>query len=104
MKIISRISGTVLVYTMVLVVIGVFMATVVLNIATELAIEYDTRNIEISLINTIQTKGDLAMKYGQELNDTGSGFVDLVGCPDNVTMSGATARTTGITTEIHYLS
>jgi len=32
------------------------MATVVLNIAVELSIEYDKRNIEISLTNIIKTK------------------------------------------------
>jgi hypothetical protein len=72
---------------MVLVVLGVFMATVVLNVATELSIEYNNRNIEISLMNIIETKGDLSMKYAKELNNTGSGFVDLISCPDNMSMS-----------------
>ena len=97
-------SGTVLVYTLILVIIGVFMATVVLNVATELSIEYDTRIIEISLINTIQTKGDLATKYARELNDSWSWFIDVIGCPTSVTMSGSTARTVALSTDIHYLS
>ena len=46
----SNNRGTVLVYTMVLVVLWVFMATVVLNVATELSVEYEKRNIEISLL------------------------------------------------------
>lgn len=78
------------------------MATVVLNIATELSIEYDIRNIEVSLVNTIQTKADLAMKYAQELNKTWSWFVDVIWCPDGVTMSGTTARTTWISTTLSY--
>ncbi len=104
MQYIKKTVGTVLVYTMILVVIGVFMATVVLNVATELSIEYDIRNIEISLMNTIQTKWDLAMKYARELNKTSTGFIDDIGCPTNITMSWSTARTTGINTDIHYLS
>jgi hypothetical protein len=46
------------------------MATVVLNVATELSVEYDKRNIEISLMNIIETKGDLSIKYSRELNNT----------------------------------
>jgi hypothetical protein len=72
---------------MVLVVLGVFMATVVLNVATELSIEYNNRNIEISLMNIIETKGDLSMKFTRELNDTGSGFTDLLSCPTNISLS-----------------
>lgn len=104
MRIVKKLYGTVLVYTMVLVTLGVFMATVVLNIATELSIEYDIRNIEVSLVNMIQTKWDLSIKYAKELNKTWSGFVDAIGCPTNFTMSGTTARTTGITSTIRYTS
>lgn len=104
MKHIKNIRGTVLVYTMILVVLGVFMATVVLNVATELSIEYDTRILEISLVNTIQTKWDLAIKYARELNDTGSWFVDVIGCPTDVTMSWSTAQTLSLSTTIRYLS
>lgn len=80
------------------------MATVVLNIATELSSEYDNRNIEVSLLNVIQTKGDLTMKYARELNNTGSWFVDIVECPTSVTMSWSTAKTTGFSTDIHFAS
>ena len=78
------------------------MATVVLNVATELSIEYDTRNIEISLMNMIETKWDLSMKYAQELNDTGSWFIDIIWCPTNITMSGTTAQTIWFSSDIHY--
>ncbi len=104
MKYTRKIYGTVLVYTMVLVVLGVFMATVVLNVATELSLEYKIRNIEISLMDTIQTKWELAMKYARELNNTWSGFIDTIGCPTNFTMSGTVFRTTGISSDIRYLS
>lgn len=104
MKIVKKLTGTVLVYTMVLVTLGVFMATVVLNIATELSIEYDIRNIEVSLVNMIQTKGDLAMKYAEELNKTGSWFLDNIGCPTNFNMSWSTAVSNNISSTIRYAS
>ncbi len=96
-------SWTVLVYTMVLVVIWVFMATVVLNIAVQLSVEYEKRNIEISLANVIKTKWDLSMKYARDTNNTWSWFMDNVSCPNNITMSWTTLRTTSISTDIRYL-
>lgn len=95
---------TVLVYTMVLVVIWVFMATVILNIAVQLSVEYDNRNIEISLINLIEAKWDLSIKYAKDVNATGSGIVDIISCPEWITMSGSNLRTTGIDTEIRFLN
>jgi hypothetical protein len=89
---------------MVLVVLGVFMATVVLNVATELSIEYNNRNIEISLMNIIETKGDLSMKYSRKLNTSGSGFIDTLSCPENVSMSGSTLIDSDIDTELRYLT
>lgn len=80
------------------------MATVVLNVATELSIEYNNRNIEISLMNIIETKGDLSMKFTRELNDTGSGFTDLLSCPTNISLSWSTILDSDIDTEIRYLT
>lgn len=74
------------------------MATVILNVAAELSSEYEIRNIEVSLINTIQTKSDLAMKYSTSVNSNGSGFIDTVWCPDSVDMIGTTQSTLGIST------
>ena len=85
---------------MILVILWVFMATVILNVAAELSSEYEIRNIEVSLINIIQTKSDLAMKYARTTNTNGSGFIDNVGCPNGFTMSGATQITTGINTDL----
>lgn len=95
--------ATVLVYTMVLVVIAVFMATVILNIAVQLSSEFDIRNFEYSLENTIKLKWDLAMKYATSVNNSWNGFTDVISCPTNITMSGTTLRTNWITTEIRYI-
>ena len=100
MKQVGDITGTILIYTMILVILWVFMATVILNVAAELSSEYEIRNIEVSLINVIQTKSDLAMKYARTTNTNGSGFIDNVGCPSGFTMSGATQITTGINTDL----
>lgn len=97
-------KASVLVYTMVLVVLGVFMATVVLNIAVELSLEYDTRNIELSLIGAVRSKWDLTMKYARDTNNTGSGFVDLIGCPTSITMSGTIALPSTFASTILYES
>lgn len=95
---------TVLIYTMVLVVIGVFMATVILNIAVQLSLEYDIRNVENSLVSTINTKWDLTMKYASDLNNTWGWFQDIVSCPQGFTMSWATVLDTNINSEITYMS
>jgi hypothetical protein len=96
------ISGSVLVYTMVLVVLWVFMATVVLNVATELSVEYKNRNIEISLQGTITTKSELAMKYARDTNNTGSWFVDVISCPTSVTMDGVIQPAATFSTTLLY--
>ncbi len=79
------------------------MATVVLNIAVQLSIEYENRNIEISLASVINTKWDLTMKYAKDLNSTGSGFADILSCPTGITMSGTTVMSTWINTQIRYI-
>ena len=66
------------------------MATVVLNVAVELDTQYEESRIENSLVGSIQSKSDLAMKYVRERNNSGSGFIDNLSCPDGITMSGST--------------
>jgi hypothetical protein len=42
------------------------------------------------------------MKYTRELNQTGSGFVDLISCPTNISMSGATTLDSDVDTQLTY--
>lgn len=93
-------SGTILIYTMILVILWVLMATVILNVASELSNQFEVRNIETGLINMIQTKSDLTMKYARNLNENGNGFTDTISCPLSVTMSGATQVTNNFTTTL----
>lgn len=94
---------TVLIYTLVLVILGVFMASVVLNVAVELWNRYEISKLETSLIWTIRTKGDLSMKYARQLNSNGSGFIDNLSCPDNVSLSGSVSSG-NIDTELRIIS
>lgn len=103
MQYLEKLRATVLVYTMVLVVIGVFMATVVLNIAVQLSVEYDLRNIEISIWEIIKTKWDLTIKYAKDVNQTWDGFRDILSCPENITLSWSTIRTTWVDTELRFI-
>jgi len=95
--------ATVLIYTMVLVVIGVFMATVVLNIAVQLSVDFQARDIEISLWETVRDKWNISMQYVNTMNNSGSWFLDEISCPTWITMSGAILRTTWINTQIRYI-
>jgi len=101
-KINNILRWTVLVYTLVLVILGVIMATVILNVAVQLSTEYDLRNIDLSLNSIIKSKSDLTYKYAKDLNANGSWFVDIVGCPTNYTMSGATLRQTNLSSQLTY--
>lgn len=78
------------------------MATVVLNIAIELSVEYEKKNIELSLRGIIKTKSDLTMKYARDTNDTGSGFVDILSCPTSITMDGPSAAPATFSTTLSY--
>ncbi len=95
-------SATVLVYTLVLVVIGVIMATVILNVAIQLSIEYDIRNLETSLRANTNSKSELSFKYMNEVNSNWGGFIDKLWCPTNITMSGSSLKLTNLSSVLSY--
>lgn len=86
--------GSVLIYTLVLVVISLIMALVILWIAGLLATNAELQEITRKLGNNVQSKWNLSIKYSQIVNTNGSGFTDVIGCPTTVTMSGSVHRTT----------
>lgn len=94
-------TASVLVYTLVLVVISVLMATAILTISSILESNIQIQNIVRTLASNVISKGNLSIKYGQVLNSNGTGFVDVIGCPSSVTMSGATQRTVSSTSLIY---
>lgn len=95
---------TVLVYTMILVVIWVFMASAVLNVSVELSSQYEINKLEDSLSLNMREKSDVSMKYARLMNHDGNGFIDNISCPQDITMSGSTMRTTWINTQIRFMS
>lgn len=94
----TRKRASVLVYTMILVVLSVLMAVIVLSITSILESNTQIQNIVRSLSSNIVSKGKLSMKYSSLLNTNGTGFIDTIGCPPSVTMSGTlTQSITGST-------
>ena len=93
-------KGTVLIYTLVLVFLSTIMATVIFNIAATLSSNSDLQNISSRLSRWVLSKWDLAIKYTKTLNSNGSWFVDNIWCPNSVTMSWASLRTTWISTTL----
>jgi len=100
----QKYSGTILVYTLVLVVMAVFMATAVLNTTTQL---YNSSEISTILRDTsrwLDSKAEYVLKYDENLNNTWNGFVDNIWCPLDFSMSGATLQNTNLSSTIRYLS
>lgn len=90
----KRLTWTVLIYTLVLVVISLIMALVILWIAGVLSSNLQIQEITRKLWNNVVSKWNLAIKYSQIVNSNGSGFIDNIGCPTSVTMSGTTVIST----------
>ena len=86
-------KGSVLIYTLVLVVISLIMALVILGIAWLLASNAELQEIRRKLSNNVLANGKLSLKYSKIVNSNGSGFTDTLWCPTNVTMSGTVAKT-----------
>lgn len=94
-------KGTVLVYTLVLVVLGVFMAVGVLNMVQRLSSDYDRRALDNILSDALRWKVSFITKFTNTLNSNGSGFVDMIWCPQNISFSGVT-QSGSISTQLQY--
>lgn len=95
-------SATVIIYTLILVSLVLIMAVVVLNNTFVLEMNYKYQEHNKLLSDNIKTKASLAAKYSWYVNSNGSGFIDNLSCPDSLTMSGMTMKTTGITSTLVY--
>lgn len=93
MKISQTLSATVLIYTIILINISVFLAVIVLNNASILSGNRQVENFSTKMNNNIAYKAWLNLKFHKSLNTNGSGFVDIIWCPTNITMSGVTMDT-----------
>jgi len=95
-------KANILIYTIVLVNLALIMAIVVLNNTILLENTSKMSSIEKILSQSIMQKASFAIKYTQYLNSNGAGFVDIISCPDSVTMSGSTLKSTGLISTIKY--
>lgn len=87
-------SWTVLVYTLVLVLLWVFMALATLNLTFKLEADYKVRQLDLFFSDTIRSKSHLLLKYWRSLNSDGGWFTDAIWCPQNISFSGATLAST----------
>ena len=97
----SNIQATVLIYTIVLVNISLLMAIVIFNNSSILSDNRQVEIIEAKLRNTIAYKVNSNIKYHKTLNSDGDGFVDIVSCPQNFTMSGS-ANTATVSSQLIF--
>lgn len=91
-------TWSVLVYTLILVGISFIMALAILSLSSLLASNAEYQDITRKLSNNVISKWKLSIKYTNFLNSNGSGFIDTIGCPSNVTMSGTVHISTSATT------
>jgi len=102
MKQLYNLKATVLIYTIVLVNISLLMAIVMLNNSTILSSNREVEILETKLTSALKSKAALNIKYHKTLNSNGTGFIDIIWCPQNVTMSGTIQRTTWISTRLTF--
>ncbi|MCH8519025.1 hypothetical protein LAT59_04670 [Candidatus Gracilibacteria bacterium] len=95
-------KGTILVYTLILVILGVFMALGTLNLAQKLEADYAVRQLDMFFSDTIKSKSNILLKYGKNLNNSGGGFIDNIGCPQNISFSGSTQAASGVETILRF--
>ncbi|MFA5917263.1 MAG: hypothetical protein WC850_03475 [Candidatus Gracilibacteria bacterium] len=91
-------KATILIYVIVLISIVMMLSIIVLNNSIKLENTLNYQTIKSELSKKIKEKGAIMAAYDMLVNSDGSGFIDNISCPDNVTMSGETILTSGITT------
>nr|MDD3720759.1 hypothetical protein [Candidatus Gracilibacteria bacterium] len=95
-------KGIILIYILILISIAMIMAMATLNNINLLSNNTSYQDLERELYGKIKNKGDIFIKYQQILNKDGTGFIDNISCPNNITMSGTTSMVTGITSILTY--
>ena len=101
---IKNIKANVLIYTLILVSLTLVMSVVVFNTASVLFTNSEIQRIQKKLSNNILHKWNLFIKYGKTLNSNWSWFVDNISCPQNITMSWTSNKTTSIASNLTYSS
>ena len=96
-------KGTVLVFTLILVVLWVFMAMATLNLTQRLDYDLQLRHINNNLYDWIYNKASIIFQYARYLNSTWWGFSDEIGCPENISFSWSTFSTENVSSELFYV-
>ena len=84
-------NGNVLIYSLVLVNLALLLALAMFNNFFVFLTNTEGWNINKRLSNTILEKWSLFAKYSKAVNNNGSGIIDNIGCPKNVSFSGSTS-------------
>ena len=64
----AKTQGTILIYTLVLVMLTVFMALATFNLTQKLEADYRFRQLDMSFMQVIHHQAHLIFKYAHELN------------------------------------
>ncbi len=81
-------AWNVLIYSLVLVNLALLLSLAMFNNFFVFLTNTEVGNIDKRLSNTILEKGALFAKYAKSVNSNGSGIIDNIGCPNNVSFSG----------------
>ena len=98
-------KANVLIYSLVLVNLSLLLALAMFNNFFVFLANTEWSNIERRLSKSIINRWWLFSKFAKKTNSNGSGFIDVLWCPDNITMSWTTAwsnRSTWIATTLSY--
>lgn len=88
-------TWSVFIYAMMLVILWMYMALAVQDFSRDLDSYSQVRDLDMHMSEIIRGKTDIAFKYARRVNQTGSGFTDTLGCPQDITFSWSTLTTTG---------
>lgn len=86
--------ANVLIYSLVLVNLALILALAMFNNFFVFVNNTEGTKIDKKLSSIILGKWSLSAKYALTMNTNGSGIIDVIGCPQNVTMSGDTILST----------
>jgi len=85
-------KATILIYILVLISIVMIMAIVVLNNSIMLENSISYQSIKSELSNKIREKWEMLTNYDILVNSDWSWFIDVIWCPNDITMSWATIQ------------
>ncbi|MDD2487256.1 MAG: hypothetical protein PHS92_02720 [Candidatus Gracilibacteria bacterium] len=88
---ISSTRGNTIIYAIILANIALFVLYMVMSKTDTYISTIDYQNYSSKLNRNIQEKSNYAIKDDLENNLDGTGFIDTIKCPSNITLSGTTA-------------